>query len=88
MKSIFWFTKTLMVPKRYLFFLLLPYLVMVSCNQNGKNRAVSRDQPPPLQIHILRYENALFSLDRSHLKEGVGKLLPEYSFFLGKGLND
>lgn len=36
-------------------------------------------------LNIKRYEKALFTLDESNLKEGLKKLVPEYSIFLGDG---
>ncbi len=40
---------------------------------------------PTNGFSIKRYEKALFSLDASKLEEGLKKLVPEYSIFLGDG---
>ncbi len=39
-------------------------------------------------IVIKRYEKALFSLDKKHLRQGMATLYPDYSYFLGNQWQD
>jgi hypothetical protein len=40
------------------------------------------------KVTIKRYEKALFSLDKKHLRQGMATLYPDYSFFLGNQWQD
>jgi len=40
------------------------------------------------KVAIKRYEKALFSLDKKHLRQGMASLNPDYSFFLGAQWQD
>lgn len=79
------------------FFKALALLITVaffsSCRQSAQNQSQSndinfekKDTPPEFKIH--RYENALFSLNPKNLSSELGKLIPEYSFFLGNQWTD
>ena len=43
---------------------------------------------PDSKIVIKRYEKALFGLDKKHLRQGMAKLYPDYSYFLGNQWQD
>ncbi len=66
------------------FISILMIILLVSCRQQGEKEI--RDDTADLQLQglkIHRYEQALFSLDIKHLREGLTGLMPEYGFFLG-----
>lgn len=77
--------------KSYFFTALLLFITVAfisSCRQSAQNQpqnndinVVKKDTPTEFKIH--RYENALFSLNPKNLSSELGKLIPEYSFFLG-----
>lgn len=50
--------------------------------------AGNESKPAENAIKIKRYEQALFSLDKTRLKAGMATLYPEYSFFLGNQWED
>lgn len=64
----------------------------ISCNKcNNEQRTVKVEIPKDdsVQVKIHRYEKALFAVSVKDLKNGLKKLLPEYSFFIpDSALND
>jgi hypothetical protein len=65
---------------------ILFLIISFSCNKcnNEANRVkhVNIAKEDTLKIKIHRYEKALFAVDVNDLKNGLKKLLPEYSFFI------
>lgn len=65
-------------------------LVMAGCSGSQDKRETHKDKNLDKTgqdggLRIKRYEKALFTLDESRLEEGLKKLVPEYSIFLGDG---
>lgn len=71
-------------------------LAITGCSGNQQKEGTSQDNASTHDIigqedgqanglSIKRYEKALFTLDPSRLEEGLKKLVPEYSIFLGDG---
>ena len=83
-------TKTFL--NRYLVYLpILMFLLIQSCR--NKNPEVVMPKEPEVKVAeskivIKRYEKALFSLDKKHLRQGMAKLYPDYAFFLGNQWQD
>ncbi|MFA5972287.1 MAG: hypothetical protein WC780_08050 [Lentimicrobiaceae bacterium] len=75
-------------------FVLLLFLLIVLFNScRNKNQEVALPSQlnvkvPESKIAIKRYEKALFSLDKNHLKQGMAALYPDYSYFLGNQWQD
>jgi hypothetical protein len=70
---------------------LASVLAFQACKQ--KNPEVTLPPQPEIKIPeskiaIKRYEMALFGLDKKHLKQGMAKLYPDYSYFLGNQWQD
>lgn len=83
--------------KTCFFTLIFLFLTLIfSCNQCNNNKDIPRqlqnvklDTTDTVNIKIHRYEKALFSIDAKNIKEGITKLLPEYSLFIPDSvLND
>jgi hypothetical protein len=77
---------------RYLLFLPFILLLLTQACKN-KNAEVAMPMLPDVQVKeskiaIKRYEKALFSLDKKHLRQGMATLNPDYSFFLGNQWQD
>jgi len=75
-------------------FLIIPFLTIVfffACkNKNSQvvlpaepDREVAKDN-----LVIKRYEEALFALDKTRLKQGLASINPEFSIFLGNNWQD
>lgn len=56
-------------------------------NQPAKGHPATQDNPEAQTIPIKRYEQALFAIKPASVSKSLGKLYPEYSFFLGKNWN-
>ena len=71
-------------------FTLAILLVIAGCSGSQDKRETNKDKnfdktDQAGGLIIKRYEKALFTLDESRLEEGLKKLVPEYSIFLGDG---
>ncbi len=80
--------------KYYIFAIIFLFIAIIySCNScNDKNAHISKmkiSKEDSVTVKIHRYEKALFAVDIKNLKNGLKKLLPEYSFFIpDSSLND
>ncbi len=75
-------------------FIFLSFIIVFafeSC-KNKTREVVMPTQPevrvPDGKIIIKRYEKALFSLDKKHLRQGMASLYPGYAYFLGNQWSD
>ncbi|MBM3435144.1 MAG: hypothetical protein FJY07_02875 [Bacteroidetes bacterium] len=67
---------------------LLILIFSASC-RSGNDRFITDIKLPVIeQVKILRYEQALFSINRSHLKEELLRIQPNFRMFLDGDLND
>jgi hypothetical protein len=71
---------------RTVLFLFIPVVFSCGSHQDRFNVDVSKIKVE--KFNIKRYERALFSVDRDHLKSGLEKLQPEFPMFLDGDLND
>jgi len=81
------------IPLNRHFVLLLFLLIALFNSCKNKNQEVALPSQPNVKITeskiaIKRYEKALFSLDKNHLKQGMATLYPDYSYFLGNQWQD
>ena len=70
----------------YKIYALALLLAITGCSGSQQKGDISQDHTDQAGgINIKRYEKALFTLNESDLEEGLQKLVPEYSIFLGDG---
>lgn len=76
---------------RPIVFLIIIIIAFQACRSKSSDvtmPAASGEKVAESKIAILRYEKALFALDKNHLKQGMATLSREYSFFLGNNWQD
>lgn len=77
--------------KTFFISFLLVILVLASC-KNKKSEvampAITESETNSGNIHIKRYEQALFNLDKSNLRKSMSAIYPEFAFFMGNEWQD
>ena len=77
--------------RRLIFLPLALLFIFQSCKNKNAEVALPSETGVKVaesKIVIKRYEKALFSLDKNHLKQGMATLYPDYAFFLGNQWQD
>ena len=77
--------------RRLIFLPLVLLFIFQSCKNKNAEVALPSETGVKVaesKIVIKRYEKALFSLDKNHLKQGMATLYPDYAFFLGNQWQD
>ncbi|NOX48045.1 MAG: hypothetical protein GXO89_13810 [Chlorobi bacterium] len=69
-------------------FVFLIAIFLFSCNSESGKLDINIDDISIKPVHIKRYGQALFNIDKEHLKSELGKLQKEFPAFIGDDLVD
>ncbi len=73
---------------RYWILIFFGLIILSSCENDKPNLAVNLEGIPAPSIKILRYEQAMFSLNMDSFNTEIAKLQPQFPLFLNGNLND
>lgn len=73
---------------RYFIFLMISMLFLGSCRFSSSRLQVDVSGIPLEEIHIHRYDQALFAIPMDSLEQGLVRIRPQFPFFLNTDLSD